>query len=293
MCQSLRFPAAQQLPLCSYSINQYNNSLEKSRMSTTLITGASSGIGAELARLFAAGGDDLVLVARGEEKLRELASTLEAKHGVRATVMAADLSKHEACERLVQRLRGENLLVDHLVNNAGFGALGDFAELPVDRQVDMLQVNVVALTMLSRLLLPEMILRGRGGILNVGSIAAYQAGPHMAVYYATKAYVLSFTEALREELINTPLHITLLAPGPTSTGFGEDSGMGDLAMFASGAMPVAEVAKAGYDGYRKNQDVVIPGWKNRLMVTSTSFLPRIATRKLVGRLQNPSGRETT
>ncbi|MBB3210491.1 hypothetical protein FHS27_006338 [Rhodopirellula rubra] len=261
-------------------------------MATTLITGASSGIGAELARLFAAGGENLILVARSEEKLRELASTLEAKHGVRATVMVADLAKHDASEQLVQRLRDEKLLVDHLVNNAGFGALGDFASLPVERQADMLQVNVVTLTMLTRLLLPEMILRQRGGILNVGSIAAFQAGPHMAVYYATKAYVLSFTEALREELIGTPLHVTLLAPGPTSTGFGEDSGMEDLALFASGAMPVAEVAKAGFEGYLKNQDIVIPGWKNRLMVTSASFLPRIATRKLVGRLQRPSDSKT-
>ncbi len=269
------------------------NSLEKRRMSTTLTTSASSGIGAELARLFAAGGDDHVLVARSEEKLHKLASSPEAKHGVRATVMVADLSEHDAYERLVQRLCDDSFLVDHLVNNAGFGVLGDFASLPVDRQADMLQVNLVSPTMLTRLLLPEMILRRRGGILNVGSIAAYQAGPHMAVYYATRVYVMSFTEALREELIDTPLHVTLLAPGPTSTGFGEDSGMGDLEMFASGAMPVAEVAQAGYDGYRRNQEVVIPGWENRLMVTSTSFLPRIATRKLAGRLQNSSNRETT
>ena len=261
-------------------------------MTTALITGSSSGIGEELAHLFAAGGDDLVLVARSEDKLNELATRIEAKHGVQATVMVADLSEHDACEKLVQRLRDENLLVDHLVNNAGFGALGDFAFLPVDRQADMLQVNIVALTMLTRLLIPEMILRGRGGVLNVGSIAGYQAGPHMAVYYATKAYVLSFTEALREELADSPLSVTLLAPGPTKTGFGEDSGMDSLAMFSSGTMTAAKVARAGYDGYQRNEDVVIPGWKNRLMVTSASFLPRIATRKLVGRLQKPTGNDS-
>lgn len=262
-------------------------------MATALITGASSGIGAELARLFAAGGDDLILVARSEDKLLELAGAMRTQHGVQATVLVADLAKHDACERLVQRLGDENLSVDHLVNNAGFGALGDFGSLPLDRQANMLQVNVVALTMLTRLLLPDMLARGRGGVLNVGSIAAYQAGPHMAVYYASKAYVLSFTEALREELIHTPLHVTVLAPGPTSTGFGEDSGMEMLAMFSSGAMPVGEVAKAGYDGYRANQDVVIPGWKNRLMVTTSSFLPRIATRKMVGRMQKPKNEETS
>ncbi len=255
-------------------------------MSTTLITGASSGIGLELAHLFAADGDDIVLVARSEEKLNTLAGELRTKHQVKATVIVQDLAKPNAVQQLCESLAQHSINVDTLVNNAGFGALGDFAELADERQADMLMVNVVALTRLTRKLLPGMIQRNRGGILNVGSIAGYQAGPHMSVYYATKAYVMSFTEGLREELKDTELHVTLLAPGATETGFGEDSGMGMLDMFSSQAMSSKAVAKAGHEGYRNDQDVVIPGWKNRLMVASTAFLPRFVTRKLVGKMQD-------
>jgi len=146
-------------------------------------------------------------------------------------------------------------------------------------------VNLVALTRLTRKLLPAMLQRRTGGVLNVGSIAAYQAGPNMSFYYASKVYVLSFTEALREELAGTGLHLTCLEPGATETGFGQDSGMGRLDMFSSHAMSAAAVAKAGCRGYRKNADVVIPGWTNRLIVTGIGFLPRFATRKIVGKIQ--------
>ena len=254
-------------------------------MTTTLITGASSGIGLELAKQFAAGGDDVVLTARSEDKLNKLANELQQFHNVTATVILSDLSKLDHVDRLWDHLQDRRIEIDTVVNNAGFGALGKFAELCVDRQTDMLMVNVVALTRLTRKLLPAMLNRRTGGVLNVGSTAAYQAGPNMAVYYASKAYVLSFTEALREELAGTGLHVTCLEPGATETGFGEDSGMDKLEMFSSQAMSAAAVAKAGYDGYRKNKDVVIPGWKNRLMVTGIGFFPRFATRKIIGKMQ--------
>ncbi|TWT54893.1 putative ketoacyl reductase [Rubripirellula amarantea] len=254
-------------------------------MSTTLITGSSSGIGLELAKQFAKDGNDVVLVARSEDKLTELAETIRSSFGVRADVIISDLSKPEAVDRLCERLQDRGLEIETLVNNAGFGALGKFTELSADRQTDMLMVNVVALTRLTRQLLPQMIERGSGGILNVGSIAAYQAGPNMAVYYASKAYVLSFTEGLREEVKGTGVHVTCLEPGPTESGFGDDSGMGRLDMFSKSTMSALDVAKAGYRGYRNNEDIVIPGWQNRLMVTSTSFLPRIVTRKIVARMQ--------
>jgi len=254
-------------------------------MTTTLITGASSGIGLELAKLFAASGDNLVLTARSEGKLEDLGGGLQQLYNITATVIPSDLSKLDQVDQLCDRLDECGIEVDTVVNNAGFGALGKFSELSVDRQTDMMMVNVVALTRLTRKLLPAMLQRRIGGVLNVGSIAAYQAGPNMAVYYASKAYVLSFTEALREELAGTGLHVTCLEPGATETGFGEDSGMGKLAMFSSHAMSAAEVAKAGYEGYRKNEDVVIPGWRNRLMVTGISLLPRFATRKMVGNIQ--------
>lgn len=254
-------------------------------MPTTLITGASSGIGEQLAIQFAKGGDDVVLVARSQDKLSALAQQIQQNHDVVASVICSDLATLEGVDQLCVQLRQRSIHVDTLVNNAGFGALGKFAELSIDRQTDMLMVNVVALTRLTRALLPAMIQRGQGGVLNVGSIAAYQAGPNMSVYYASKAYVLSFTEGLREELAATGLHVTCLEPGPTESSFGDDSGMGKLDMFSSSTMCAETVAKAGYDGYRANNDVVIPGWKNRLIVTSTSFLPRFATRKLVGKLQ--------
>ncbi len=255
-------------------------------MATTLITGASSGIGKELAIQFAAGGDDVVLVARSEDKLNELADKIREDHGVKATVICGDLATTDGVDRISEQLHERRIDVDTLVNNAGIGALGKFAELSIDRQTDMLMLNVVALTRLTRALLLSMIKRGHGGVLNVGSIAAYQAGPNMSVYYASKAYVLSFTEGLREELAGTGLHVTCLEPGPTESDFGDDSGMGKLDMFSSSTMSAAAVAKAGYQGYRDNDDVVIPGWKNRLMVASTSFLPRFATRKLVAKLQD-------
>lgn len=254
-------------------------------MATTLITGASSGIGWELAKQFAQGGDDVILVARSENKLQELANRIHDSYRVNATVIAADLSKANAADDLVQQIQDRGISITTLVNNAGFGALGKFAELSADRQTDMLMVNVVSLTRLTRLLLPAMLERGTGGVLNVGSIAAYQAGPNMSVYYASKAYVLSFTEGLREEVVDSGLHVTCLEPGATETGFGDDSGMNRLEMFSSTTMSARVVAKAGYQGYRDNKAVVIPGWKNRLMVTSSGLLPRFATRKLMAKLQ--------
>jgi short-subunit dehydrogenase len=252
---------------------------------TSLITGASSGIGKDLAIEFAKWGDNVVLVARSEDKLNEVANQIRDQYGVVATVIPADLASPDGVDQLCNQLQSRSIQVDTLVNNAGFGALGNFAELTDDRQTDMLMLNVVALTRLTRFLLPAMIERGKGGVLNVGSIAAYQAGPYMSVYYATKAYVLSFSEGLREELIDTGLHVTCLEPGPTQSNFGDDSGMGKLDMFSSSIMSPEAVARAGYAGYRNNQDIVIPGWRNRLMVRATKFVPRSLLRKIVGKMQ--------
>lgn len=256
-------------------------------MTTTLITGASSGIGQQLAKLFAADRDDLVLVARSEDKLRQLASDLSQKHDIKTHVIVADLSLPDAATQLASEIDQRGLQIDTLVNNAGFGDLGKFADLDPKRQHNMMMVNIVALTDLTRLLLPGMIQRGTGGILNVGSVAAYQAGPYMSVYYATKAYVLSFTQGLRQELTGTGVHVTLLAPGATETGFGEDSGMGKLKMFADSAMASDAVAAAGHAAYRKNEPIIIPGWKNRLLIGMTHFVPGRFKAKAVGNMQKP------
>jgi Short-chain dehydrogenases of various substrate specificities len=247
----------------------------------TLITGASSGIGWELAQLFAADKYDLVLVARSESKLQTLADQLRQKHGVAVRVLVKDLTASQAPLEMYQELKAADVHVDTLVNNAGFGAWGAVAGLDLERQLNMIQINVAALTCLTRLFLPGMLARARGGILNVGSTAAFQPGPNMAVYYATKAYVLSFTEALAEEVKSRGIIVTCLAPGPTKTGFGAEAGMGNPLLVRAGTMTARDVAKAGYDALRRGKPLVVPGIRNKLGVFSVRLSPRWVVRKMV------------
>src|SRR5438477_8802051 len=188
-------------------------------METILVTGASSGIGRELAKCFAADGSRLILLARKRDALQELADELRQAHETQSEIFPADLAAPGTPTRIFEHLKVHGTKVDVLVNNAGFGAQGAFAELPIDRQLEMLQVNVVAVTHLTSLLLPGMIERRRGGVLNVASTAAFQPGPGMSVYYATKAFVLSFSEAITEELAGKGVTVTALCPGPTETNF--------------------------------------------------------------------------
>ena len=255
---------------------------------TVLITGASSGIGYELAKLFAEANHSLVLVSRNEEKLNQLRLDLVEKHSVHVEVIAADLSKVNAADDLMAELDNRKILVDVLVNNAGFGELGSFDEITLDRQLAMVRLNVVTLMHLAHLLLPEMLKRDHGGILNVASVAAFQPGPNMAVYYATKAFVLSFSEALHEELSGTNVSVTCLAPGPTKTGFAEDSGMNATKMFESNAMGVLPVAQQAFDAFAKNKAIVIPGWRNKMISIMPRIFPRFLIRKIVKKLQSPS-----
>lgn len=254
---------------------------------TALVTGASSGIGQELARLFAADKSNLVLVARRKEKLEELAAELRGRHGVEVRVIGQDLADPAAPDAIFQQLTNDGVAVDVLVNNAGFGSVGKLADLPLRRQLDMIQVNVAALAHLTRLFLPGMLQRGAGGVLNVASTAAFQPGPLAAVYFATKAFVLSLTEALAEELSGEPVNVTCLAPGATRTGFGDDSGMGRTLLFKLGTMDAKSVALAGYQGFRRGRVLVVPGLRNKLTVASTRIAPRRLVRKIVKRLQQP------
>lgn len=257
-----------------------------SRPETALITGASSGIGAELARCFAQNGSDVVLLARRADALESLARELEAAYPSTAHVLVSDLSEPGAASRIADRFDDAAISVDVLVNNAGFGARGRFADLDAQRQTDMIAVNVTALTDLSRRLLPGMLDRGRGGILNVASTAAFQPGPYMSVYYATKAYVLSFSEGLAEEVAGTGVTVSCLAPGPTDTAFADRADMRETMLFQLGAtMEPATVAQVGYDGFRAGQPVVIPGAANQFMAFMTRFLPRSVARKIAGALQ--------
>jgi uncharacterized protein len=252
---------------------------------TVLITGASAGIGRELAEMFAAERSNLVLVARRRERLEELAARLHVLHGVDVRVMAADLAQPDAPAAICNQLGREGVSIDVLVNNAGFGALGPVAELGLARQMDMVQVNVAALTHLTRLLIPGMIERRRGGILNVASIAGFQAGPFMAVYYATKAYLISFSEALADELYPRGVRVTCLCPGPTTTEFAETADMGRTLLFRLNPMTAEKVARAGYRGFRRGRLLVVPGWLNYLLTLGVRFVPRSAARAIARRLQ--------
>lgn len=246
-------------------------------MATALITGASSGIGLELAKLFAADGHDLILVARSKDALEKLAQELTGKHKVKARVLSVDLSLSSAANEIYEQLSGVE--VEFLINNAGFGIFGMVAETKESNLLEMMQVNIVALTQLTRLFLPDMIKRKRGRILNVASTAAFQPGPLMAVYYASKAYVLSFSEALANETKGSGVTVTALCPGPTLTGFQKRAHMEDSNL-VSGNLPVmdaAGVARVGYRAMMKGKTLVIPGMTNRLL----AFSVRLGPRKLV------------
>jgi len=248
-----------------------------------LITGASSGIGAEFARLFAADGYPLVLVARRENRLYALAESLP----VETHVMVQDLTDPRAAEHVEHYLHVQNIQLETLVNNAGFGKLDGFLAIDMKTQQDMLQLNVTSLMELTHRLLPGIIERGGGGIINVASLAGLQAGPNMAVYYATKAFVLHFTEALREELIDKDVTVTAFCPGPVATEFGDLAGSSISPLFRFGTMSCERATRIGYRGYKKGCAVILPGLLPKLVSFLVRITPRSWTRKLVKRLQLP------
>jgi len=251
-----------------------------------LITGASSGIGLELAKLFAADGYDLVLVARRRERLDALRREVTERHRVRCDVIPSDLASPGAAEGIVRQLDGASGGVDVLVNNAGFGALGPFAAMDAEAARRMIQVNVAALTDLTRLLLPGMVARRRGRILNVASTAGFAPGPLMAVYYATKAYVISLSEALTEELRGSGVTVTVLCPGPTRTEFQAVANMGTARLFRlPGVMDAAPVALAGYRGLMAGKRMVVPGWTNLVLPLAIRFSPRALVARVSRLLQ--------
>lgn len=248
---------------------------------TVLITGASSGIGLELAKCFAAEGCRLVLVARNTEALQALADELRATHACETRVLPADLGDPESPGRIYDALQQAGVGVDVLVNNAGFGAHGDFAALPLPRQLAMVQVNVTALMHLTGLFLPGMRTRRRGSVLNVGSVAGFQPGPGMAVYFATKAFVLSFGEALAEELRGSGVTVTTLCPGPTKTNFGKVANFRGGQHLTRHAMSAAAVARAGHTALRRGQVLSIPGLTNRFLTLLVRLIPRGVVRRIV------------
>jgi uncharacterized protein len=255
---------------------------------TALITGASSGIGYELAKCFAADGTNLVLVARDLARLNQIASELQATFKVSAKVIAADLSRAIAPAEIYRETERASLAIDYLVNNAGFGTLGAFYDTDLQTELDMMQVNMVALVHLTKLYLLEMRNRSSGGILNVASTAAFQPGPLMSIYYASKAFVLSFTEAIADELRGTSIAATALCPGPTATDFQRRAHVEHIRLTKSspmGMMTATEVAKVGYRGFLKGKVIVIPGLMNKLGAQSVRISPRAAVRRITRKLQ--------
>ena len=245
-----------------------------------LVTGASAGLGVEFARQLAKRGHSLVLAARRKERLEELAEELG-----KARAVAIDLSKANAAAKLMADLGANGETVDLLVNNAGFGLIGRFAELDAKRLRQMIDLNVGTLTDLCRSVAPAMIERKSGGVINVASTAAFQPGPKMAVYFATKAFVLSLSEALHEELKPHGIKVSCLCPGPTRTEFGDVAGFGGNGLFDRVAMNAAEVVEAGLDGLEKNKAVVVPGVLNKLTASSGRFAPRSVVRKIAGAIK--------
>ena len=251
-------------------------------LETALVTGASAGLGREFANLFAKDGHDLVLVARRKERLDELAGDLRDTWGVEVQVVAQDLGERGAAREVVEAL-GETK-IDFLVNNAGFGSNGAFWELPAEMESAMVQVNITALLELTRLLLPAMVERKRGRILNVGSTAGFQPGPYMATYYATKAFVNSFTEALAIELEGTGVSATVSCPGPVDTEFAKIAGNDTSNLFKSGVATPEQIAAEAYAAMMKGRALCVHGMQNKLALQVQRVAPRKLVQKIAAKL---------
>jgi uncharacterized protein len=241
---------------------------------TALITGASVGIGRDLAELFAADGHHVILISRNEAQLQQVAADLRSKHGITATVIAKDLSIPGAPGEIFDAVQKTGTAVDFLINNAGFGSHGPFAESDIANELAMIQVNIAALTHLTRLFLPGMLARRSGRIMNLASLASFFPGPLMAVYYATKAYVLSFSEAIHTEVAGSGVTVTAVCPGPTTTEFGKRAGISVSKLFSRGVMTSPDVARIAYHAMMRGQRTIVTGFTNKLFAFAARFVPR-------------------
>ncbi|MFN4880613.1 MAG: SDR family NAD(P)-dependent oxidoreductase [Bacteroidota bacterium] len=256
-------------------------------MATALITGSSNGIGLELAKVHASKGGNLVLVARNKAKLDELKAELERQYKITVYTIGKDLSLPHAAQEVYDEIKSQQIQIDYLVNNAGFGDFGMFVETDWNKELQMINLNITTLTHFTKLYVRDMVKRGSGKILNVASTAAFQSGPTMAVYYATKAYVLSFSEALDNEVSNKGVSVTTLCPGPTESGFQAAAAMEESNLVKGKKLPSSrEVAEYGYASMMKGKTVAIHGMMNYLMANSVRFLPRALVVKVTRMIQD-------
>jgi hypothetical protein len=244
-------------------------------MKNVLITGASTGIGFELAKVFAKNGFNLILVARNEEKLKEISSNLASAFKITTEFIVKDLSRIEAADELFENISSRNIEVDVLVNNAGFGLFGEFKDTDLNREVEMINLNITSLVKLTKLFLPSMIKRKSGRIMNVASVASFQPGPLMSIYYATKSFVLHFSEAVSFELKNSGVTVSTLCPGPTLTEFQSTAKLDRSKLFSLlKPMSAEEVALIGYNEMMNGKTIILPGLLNKLSANSHRFFPR-------------------
>lgn len=255
-------------------------------MATALITGASNGIGLELAKIHASKGDNLVLVARNISKLNQIKTELESQFKILVHTIGKDLSLPNAPQEVYDELKHKNIVVDYLINNAGFGDYGFFYETDWSKELQMINLNITALTHFTKLFLQDMVKRRSGKIMNVASIAAFLSGPTMAIYYASKAYVLSFSEAIDNEVRDKGITVTTLCPGPTETGFVEAAALQESKLFKGKKIAGAkEVAEYGYKAMMQGKTVAIHGLMNRIMAKTINFIPRSIVVKVARSIQ--------
>jgi uncharacterized protein len=260
---------------------------KKNIMATALITGASLGIGLEFAKTFAAAKNNLVLVARSEDKLKILSEELQKTFGIRVRIIAADLGNMEEVQKVYDTCKTDNITIDYLVNNAGIGVFDLFVDADWHKTEQMINLNITSLTKMCRLFIPDMVARKSGKILNVASTAAFQPGPTMAVYYASKSYVLFFSEAIYNELQDTGVSVTCLCPGATDSSFFKAAAMEESNLIKGKKLPTSKaVAEFGYKAMMKNKMTVIHGLMNTIMATSIRFTPRKLVLKIVRKIQD-------
>lgn len=254
---------------------------------TALITGASNGIGLELAKVHASNGGDLVLVARNKSKLDELKTELEKQFKISVYTIGKDLSVSNAAQEVYDETTKQNIQIDYLINNAGFGDFGMFVETDWNKELQMINLNITTLTQFTKLYLQDMVKRKSGKIMNVASTAAFQSGPTMAVYYATKAYVLSFSEAVDNEVSEKGVTVTTLCPGATESGFQAAAAMEESNLVKGKKLPTSkEVAEYGYASMMKGKTVAIHGLMNYIMANSVRFTPRALVVKMTRKIQD-------